>query len=298
MIDSVLCPLIEKRYLKELVYYLNLYRAKNGKIAFWLGAGISKLLGYPLWEDLINQLIERFNIEKSQNFEFLKTLEIISEYKEKKKFSAVLEILKNIDENLYEKEIQKNFASAERNSEKNIGIFPIVREFIKNGIIVITTNIDMELQRFLNINDQYISIIPINEIRQLHKIIYLHGRIDYPNSWVMTETEYASVYDNEPRHCGRFLENFLSQCKVLVIMGYSLSEQEIYRKFLRFKNKPEIFWLQLLENNQKEFENQIIYFNDNLNLNIKPIPYKESKSLVSLLEYIYNSAYDLNIKEV
>jgi len=323
MIENILYPFQENKDIEELIYYLRKAKQGQGNIAFWIGAGVSKLVGYPLWEEFVNQLIQIYQVLNFNNYEYLRKKELIEELKKDREFEKILEIIKSYDKELFERNIQKIFKSVEQNPNKDISIFNIVSKFVRHRVIIITTNLDIELENILRknlgINEEQISIVPEDGGGSLDKYIYyLHGRIDKPDSWVLTETDYAEVYDNEPRVCSKFLEKFLKQLEVLVIMGYSLSEKEIYRKFLKpdkekyqksigsirdYKKATsdlKIFWIQLLDTpkKEKEFKEQIFYFSDTLELNIKPIPYRESEKLTSLLEEIYKKAYESNVKEV
>lgn len=306
MIENILYPFQENKDIEELIYYLRKAKQGQGNIAFWIGAGVSKLVGYPLWEEFVNQLVQIYQVLNFNNYEYLRKKELIKELKKDREFEKILEIIKSYDKELFERNVQKIFKSVEQNPNKDISIFNIVSKFVRHRVIIITTNLDIELENILRknlgINEEQISIVSEDGGGSLDKYIYyLHGRIDKPDSWVLTETDYAEVYDNEPRVCSKFLEKFLKQLEVLVIMGYSLSEKEIYRKFFkRATSDLKIFWIQLLDTPKKEkkFKEQIFYFSDILGLNIKPIPYRESEKLTSLLEEIYQKAYESNVKEV
>jgi len=288
MID-ILYPFEEKKQLDELVY---IFKNANGNIVLWLGSGISKMAGYPLWNELAYELIECYKRKHSDDI----INKMLENFYQKGDFLRILETIKSKDESLYKKEIQRIF-NANPHSEKDKSILYTIKKFMEKGVIVITTNIDMELQRTLNLDDEKISIVPTREIRPTPKLIYLHGRIDKPESWVLTESDYAKAYDNSPRYCGKFLDGFLNQYPLVVIIGYSLREREIYRKFLKTESKPKIFWIQLIEKSEREEElkYQISYFRDSLRFDIKPIFYK--KDLTRLLEYIYNEAYRTTVWE-
>jgi len=306
MIENVLYPFQESEDIEELIHYLRKARQGQKNVAFWIGAGISKLAGYPLWGELVNQLVQIYQDLRLDDYEYVKRKEIIEKFKKNGEFEKILEIIKSYDKKLFESNVRKIFKNAEQNPDKGVGIFNAISKFVGHRVIIVTTNFDMELEnilkRNLGIRDEQISVVPEDGGEALDKYIYyLHGRIDKPDTWIFTEKDYARVYGKEPSICSKFLERFLSQLEALVIMGYSLSEKEIYRKFLKMdENDPKIFWIQLLDTSEeeKEFKNQIFYFTNILGLNIKPIPYKESEKLTNLLEEIYERAYTLNIKEV
>ncbi len=303
MIESILYPVQENENIKEMIYYLQkVNKGSTFNIVFWIGAGISKLVGYPLWTELVECLANSYQaLSNSNDYKLEQNLELIKDLRNNRDFLKILQIIKSDNEDFYKNEIKKIFKNTEKNCEKDIDIITTIAKFVKKQIVVITTNLDRELENFLNLNDEQISIVPLNKIlNSSHKLVYLHGRIDEYDSWIMSEEDYASAYDNEPKLCNKFLDNFLSNINVLVIMGYSLSEKEIYRKFLKSEKNLKIFWIQLIDSSSKEekFKNQIMYFRQALKLDIKSIPYRESNDLVILLDEIYKRAFEPNIKEV
>ncbi len=272
---------------------------RNKKLCcFWLGAGVSKIAGYPLWEDLIMKLKEIFMQRKIIEPHILRLLDSPS-----LKFPQKMQCFKKY-EYLYIDTIKKIFEKVEyilknkKDKENTLGeaIFEVIKKFLDQEILIITTNIDKSLQEFLSLSDDQISIIPIEHYSRNSKIIYLHGRIDKPESWVFAEEDYAKFYYNNPRKVGEYWEKIFKNYEIFIYIGYSLSEMEIYSQFFTEDAKrKKIFWIPgISEENKENIKNNLIYFKDVLSLNFKTIPYiiEDKTSLIKLLSEIYHKSFD------
>jgi len=76
MIEEILVPLTEKENIEELIYYFKKAKQEKIKIAFWIGAGISKMAGYPLWNELVDYLIQSYQSLHADDFEFQNLIKI------------------------------------------------------------------------------------------------------------------------------------------------------------------------------------------------------------------------------
>ena len=208
MKGDFLYPYEEEQKIRELALALS----KDYKHSWFLGAGISKIAGYPLWDELVIDIIYYFqdnereikSIEGKNDFHELiikRKDELIADKKFEGDPVETLTILKNCNEDLFNKRIREIFSECEKNQDNRI--FEIIGRFINRdrNSVIITTNIDKGLQNYLNLPDERVTILGANPVKRSSepKIIYLHGRIDYPDTWVFTEYEYAKAY-GEPEH--------------------------------------------------------------------------------------------------
>jgi hypothetical protein len=83
-------PYEEKRNLGLLISYLKEnHKRSSGKVAFFIGAGVSKLAGYPLWKDLVEELMNDFmnsdrliiSVQKPLLRNFIKTKNLLKLYR-------------------------------------------------------------------------------------------------------------------------------------------------------------------------------------------------------------------------
>jgi hypothetical protein len=292
-------PYEEKRNLGLLISYLKEnHKRSSGKVAFFIGAGVSKLAGYPLWKDLVEELMKDFMNSDKLIISVQKPL-IEKLYKDEK-LTEALQVMKQSDKILYQDKITSIFKKCEQNPNKNVKIFEVIANFAKYNVKLITTNIDMELENALKSKYKYftdsdIGIVTLGNNLTDKVLYYLHGRIDLPESWVLTEDDYATFYyDSDKRHCDKFLEWLFKNIEVLVIIGFSLKDYEIRKKLLAKAKNIEIFWF--YRNIEGEKSNLVDYLMGIADLNIKIIPYLEEdgnkSNLINLLEYIFNKAFN------
>jgi hypothetical protein len=118
--------------------------------------------------------------------------------------------MKQSDKILYQDKITSVFNKCEQNPNKNVKIFEVIANFAGYHVKLITTNIDMELENALKskgFTDSDIGIVTLGNNLTDKVLYYLHGRIDRPESWVLTEDDYATFYyDDDKRHFDKFLE--------------------------------------------------------------------------------------------
>ncbi|OAQ20638.1 SIR2 family protein [Thermosulfurimonas dismutans] len=276
----------EEIHLETLIENL---KSNKELCCFWLGAGVSKIAGYPLWEELIMKLKEIFIWRGVVEPHILRLLD--DPYL---KFPQKMQCFKGCHKYLYIDTMKKVFEEVEYMLDKEV--FKIIGKFLNQEILIITTNIDKGLQNTLNLSDDHISIIPIENCSINSKIIYLHGRIDKPESWVFAEEDYAKFYHNPPRKVRECWEKIFNNYMIFVYIGYSLTEMEIYSQFFNEDAKrKKVFWIPgISEKNKENIKNNIRYFRYVLELDFKTIPYivEDKTSLIKLLSEIYDKAFN------
>jgi NAD-dependent SIR2 family protein deacetylase len=293
-----LAPRQEENNFLDLVEYLKRSNDEyKRKIAFFIGAGVSKLTGYPLWVDLAKSLKESFCKSGTRGINDINT---VNELFNKGNFKRVLSFIKAKDKTLYEEEIKKIFNECHQKLNKNTEIFEIIAELSKLNVIIVTTNIDIELTDALeNIgsNHKRISIVPIDGYINDKVLYHLHGRIDQPLSWVLTDDDYAKFYSNEPQRCNQFLNELFSSIRVLVFVGYSI-EDKVFEKLLSSEYKIlDIFWIQLYNEKLKNKINIDAKYFESI-LDIKPITYKNEEDLINLMKTLINEVRKPEEKEL
>ena len=233
-----LYPYEERKNFKLLIQCLKKYK---DNCIFWIGAGISKIAGYPSWKELVLEVLLFFE-ENKHTLSFEKMMEfkqrlyllnkklkkgkifadLFQELKRKssyevleifktldfKDFPDILQWLKYIDNHLYIKGVQQLFKDKEKQQKNEI--YLKIGKFLSKGIPVITTNIDKGLEIALSISEDEISIVSLGRYNLNSKIFYLHGRIDEPKSWILSEQEYGERYANSKEFLN-FWEEFLER---------------------------------------------------------------------------------------
>ena len=187
----------------------------------FFGAGVSKLAGYKLWDELKKEMIKRF-------WERRKELRLINpdQFDHSLMRSLIdlndeiesLSYLYNLNNIIFAEEIKAIFHE-DQNKAGNKPYDYLNR--LNNGKnFFVTTNIDVGFQKYLGINDNNVAIAP--NFSNPPKIInYLHGRVDKENTWVFTGTQYHDNYHGKNPYCMDFIKSIFEDiyfCPLLCIV--------------------------------------------------------------------------------
>lgn len=192
---------------------------RDGNLVLFIGSGISKLLGLPLWEELAGQVLEDLQkkgcVDNSDVEQLSKSLDP----------RQILSIARSIARSKkVELELEKHF-------ETEL-VHGSIYETI-NGIrcVCVTTNYDEllvpaeEAERVYTQTD-----ILQNLLYKPGTVIHLHGCKKDPATMVVTTKDYLEYYDQE--NIQEFLKH-LFQKKTVVFLGYGLGEMEILEYIFR-----------------------------------------------------------------
>lgn len=265
---------------------------KNENVTLFIGAGVSKSLDYPSWQDLANKAISFLerqgyinNFEKNRLFQ-------ISDPKE------VLTIFENIcprNKEDGEKFYKDLFEQKEHKNEENIYDLLVKKEF---GWQFITTNIDVEIIKALARRDtiapniskeasnsstdnsvtfdeaynkhlKSASVINVNTpkatIDVTSDIIFLHGRVDDVANSIFTAKDYLKTYFNGNSEVKNVLSKIF-QDKTVLFIGYGLSEFAILESLIHFDEKTD---------SKKHYSLYSIFHSDVHTLKIKQKAFEE-----------------------
>ena len=204
--------------------------SKRGRLAVFIGAGVSQLYGCDSWKELSHRLVKKCFDLKVINFERQERLLADGNYK--KIISFCHNKLKNTDR---KEEYIKCIKEGCKDKSKKCDIYDNIHKLGSDNIYL-TTNIDNIFSRKFKgaIKSE------INDFKQgaeSNFLYHLHGHIDKLDSLVLTVDEYIdryqeSIYTN-------FLAAIFANYTVLFI-GYGLNEWEILNQILKqFSNKRE-----------------------------------------------------------
>jgi hypothetical protein len=239
----------------------------NNRLAVFVGAGVSRLIGCIGWDQLAYNLVNRcFSTKKKDgsgliNFKEKETL--IQEKDHKKTITKCYYLLKkNGSENIFYKELEKSL-KADEDLVKSQNIY---NELYRLRGLFITTNAD---EHFDN-KFEPTQIVWREEDFDPSKIdrtklYHIHGSIKDKNSLVFTVPQYIKRYNNQTFKM--FLEKIFSEFTVLFV-GYGMAEFELL-DFLITKYDP---------NKEKELKHFIL------------LPfYKGEENILKIEQYYYNS---------
>lgn len=198
--------------IKELIK-----RLKKNQIIPFVGAGMSKGLGFPLWKDLAVRIIE-----------VIGNLEIDQNVVEKRDLMEVFEFLVINQNRKRINEILKNFLKI---SENSLEIPETHKNLIKLGApIIYTTNWDTLIElTYKRMNKPYRVVETIEDFQHLQlntpTIIKFHGSLTYPDSLIITETNYYERFGIDSPFDIRFRSDLLERS--ILLLGTSFRDYNL-----------------------------------------------------------------------
>lgn len=216
---------------------------KNGTCVFF-GAGVSKLAGYRLWDELKYEMINYF-WENRKRIISQRKLELdFSLVQNLKKHPDIIEVfdcLYVLDKFLFNDGIKEIFSKDEKKEKP--AIYHELGKLNNNNNFFITTNIDKGFERFLGIAKKRINVFPSFNSNDVPLLTYLHGIIDDSTTWVFTRNQYDSAYIIDSKPCTLFLKDIFEKYSVLFI-GYGLMDFEIKQAISLTSKRKEHYWLE------------------------------------------------------
>lgn len=195
----------------------------NGTCVF-LGAGVSKLGGYRLWNELAESMIgdywNRRNeiLDSETKFNFSVRTYLLSCNSP----IEVMDYLFSLNQTLFFEILGKNFNGVNEKSE----VYNKFNFLVKRvGSFFVQTNIDLGFQTNLNIGGDDVDINP-EFSNTPKKLNYLHGKLGIKESLVFTRRQYDHNYLDEASATMQFLVPIFKRYNV-IFFGYSLRDFEI-----------------------------------------------------------------------
>jgi NAD-dependent SIR2 family protein deacetylase len=248
----------------EIIPQLRKQILQSEPIAVFVGAGISRILKYPSWENLADKSIEYLLDKKHINyFDQSRINREISNPKEK------LTIFHEIISPRESHHFYKNLLI----SHRDMGSDNPYNTLVKFDWIKITTNFDTEFYNALknqNENCHPPIISNFNEDTNINydTIYQIHGSIADIENAVITTKNYIDKYYKEESGLRSFLQNIFKNFTV-IFLGYGLQELEILESVTQNKAKHFAFIGTYL--NEQSFIHIKRKYLDTIN--ITPIPF-------------------------
>ena len=261
--------------------YENLVNVLNKGTCVFFGAGVSKLAGYCLWEELRVRIVDYFWDNKNKILGANRMLFDLSLSKNLKNHTDTIEAfdyLYFLDKSLFYSGIKSIFYRDERNSSSKV--YHELKKLNNGKNFFITTNIDTGFEKYLGITEEQIAIFPSLNYMQIPLLTYLHGRIDKEDSWIFTREQYNRGYIGNGMPCMNFLKNIFDNFSVLFI-GYGLMDFEIKQAISLTKQRKEHYWLEASSRNEED------------NLNIRGATLKKNYNIKLITYSVDNHGHDI-----
>lgn len=202
----------------------------HDKLILFVGSGVSKLCGLPLWKELANSLLKQCAKDpKCVSFSFKdldETLRCIDDERE------LISIAKNILKEAYGADdefyrlFNKELTPSNENHAFNQDIQHLLFDFANT---IITTNADQILDEGLNPENVICRIEDFDryQLGEVHKVIHIHGSLNEPESLVFTTSDYLKRYSNNKFR--ETITNIFSTNSpyVVLFVGYGFREMQL-----------------------------------------------------------------------
>ena len=234
----------------EITEDLYLAAGSKGLVPF-IGAGVSKLAGYPDWKDFADMTLRFFAEKGKLNYA---QYDQISSLSPRVKLSIAVDLEKRHNLPIDFEEILQPPSPNDKQREKVyrhvLGLFQFSKTFV-------TTNYDKELDALSPASSMVLdgkneskgeSVLPPsciykhNEIKvdclyKENSVIHIHGSVHDRESMVLTTTDYLTrysghKYDGHENPYLTFLQELFNQRTVLFV-GYGLEELEILEHIIQ-----------------------------------------------------------------
>lgn len=253
-------------------------------IAFFVGTGVSNLLGLPLWNGLSNKAID--HLKKQNYINDFEANRMKKDYYNPKQVISIFHDLIADEAKITEFYNEALKQKKDLKIENPYKLLKSLESSINKPIIKITTNIDTEWETELNktgntivsdgaevdetANDFQIIYEDFNRdmIFDESKLYKIHGTIEHINKSIMTVKDYVKGYRDNDGLKG-FLERVFNEYNV-VFLGVGLQEFEILEHCIKESGKTHYALISSNFGEDNLFRIKQNYYSD---LNIKAIPY-------------------------
>ena len=250
----------------------------NGKLAIFIGAGVSRFFGCDSWVNLAKKLVKRCQLDGLINH-----LEEDVLLKESNKVKLISICHKILEKKAFMDEMKKSLNNDKvdelnRDNKK----FQIYNDLYCLSNTIITTNADRFIDKLFNEGNIYSEsdnlIVSNIANNSLYKI---HGCISNEKDLVFTTKRYIKVYTDTKFN--EFIKEFFEQYTVL-FLGYGLEEIELLERIFKSTYTMQKFYLRGYFKHEKrvtEFESQ--YFKG---IGVNVIPFSKDKNGYEQLKII------------
>lgn len=222
--------LLQKFFLPESISVIKALKSNFNNIVPFVGAGISKDLGLPLWLEILYLAKEQLAPEHHNTFEAYynkgdidKLIDFIQD------FSPLLDSDKKMKNKLIRPQVRIKLVEGIAENSTAHYILKL------NSPYIITTNYDTLLEQ---INTEF--HLKYDESKNLNNfsgfddldkekfIFHIHGDINDTDSMIVTKNDYKNMYDDKK---SQLVLTGLIMRKSLLFMGFSLNDEYFSNEF-------------------------------------------------------------------
>jgi hypothetical protein len=201
--------------------------ARKDLIIPFIGSGMSKPSGIPIWRDFLLSLAENC-LSESQ----LKVIHLVNDYKFEEAASL---IFNSIPIELFDEAFDHSCRT--KNVQGAIKLLPIL-----NPNIMITTNYDRVVELLyeplqIGCNPLYGENISNIEPKRIDstQLVKLHGDLKNPDYRILTKEEYSKFYNKKNKHIKQLI--YLLKNFSLIFLGCSLQQDRMLKLISELHNE-------------------------------------------------------------
>ena len=259
------------------------------KLAIFIGAGVSRLIGCDGWDTLATNLVKKC---AEENLIEPITKELLLKQSDQIKLISICHnvldsesFMQTMRESLKDSEIDNLVRSDDK--------FQIYKDLKNIGSTFITTNADRFIDKLLDGANIYINKFGTEKIDDSnHKLYKIHGCISDEDSLVFTKDKYMFTYTNSKFI--NFIEGIFTKYTVLFV-GYGLNEFDLLSKVFQsaLNKEPQHFLLKPYFLHEHEVCNlEYEYFEG---IGIRLIPFSRDKKDYEQLIGVISNWHDETI---
>lgn len=268
---------MENNIYKEDIRLLRKAKSEN-RLVIFVGAGISKYSGLPLWGESINKISDLLNIS-NDSIDYLKIPQYYYNSRGKKEYTELMREIFGYQKNYIPNEIHKQIINL-------------------NVHTIITTNYDDLLEIAAKNNMSFVQVIRQDKdlayCTSGRKIIKMHGAFETDN-FVLKEDDYLN-YSNNFKLIETHIKSLLAR-NVVLFLGYSYNDPDVKQLFNWVKEiLKEDFQRAYLFNAFDSYNANIEQYYKNLGINIISASKQYGKEFLkeNSKDYIVNFLKDIN----
>ena len=231
----------DKQFLSQIARAVN-----NNKLVLFVGAGVSKLCGLPLWYDLAVKLLDYCVEDDSFKFTSKDRNLLLSSVKDSRELVTIASnIISKKGKDLFYGQIHKHLSVDTKRlggrEKQNSSLIPSLIKSLANTVI--TTNADTIIDEQYDGKQAILYTqkdIDKFDVKEEKQVFHIHGSIKKPEDMVFTITQYLERY-NHPVFRSKMEKIFNNPDPdmVILIVGYSLSELQLLDLVIKNDTLPK-----------------------------------------------------------
>lgn len=284
--------LIKDYYDSDSKIVMEDVRSNIDRVIPFVGSGISKNVGMPLWLELFKKAKDKISDEYKPYFDL--------EY-ESKNIDKIIEMVKRVHPLIQDdKDLKKEIIAPEikKTIPNEILLNSIIPDILKlDAEYIITTNYDDLLEKTSLLlcsgyeeSRDISSFQGFESLDETQYIFHIHGTIKNYDSMVVTNEDYNNLYDSEEKK--RILSGLINKHSML-FLGFSMDDTYFSDEFGKIceSNKGYCTNYYVMINGDRQKKDELLKTTNVRFINIKSTNFDIKNQYEFMIEYILGNIY-------